>query len=194
MEGSGEQTARLEKRLSWGYEPSLTKESAGSAPIGRLGSGRHLAGAQPRGFYRRACRLLKAIADVAVAAHAHASADAAWLRAWLSCEETFPEKEKEAEFQESWRDENRAAVLRNLGACIFFNILIAAAVHLHLLHGDGQHAAPANTRTFEVLVGSSIACLVLGFITFATMPKARGFLMRTSTSNVESTNILRASF
>jgi len=102
-------------RLSWGYVPSLTKESAGSAPIGRLGSGRHPAGAQPSGFYRRARRLLKAIAEVTVAAQAHASADVVWLREKVSCEEIFPEEEKEAEFQHSWRDENRGAVLRNLG-------------------------------------------------------------------------------
>ena len=30
--------------------------------------------------------------------------------AWLHLEDTFPEQEKEAEFQVWWRDENRAAV------------------------------------------------------------------------------------
>jgi len=71
----------------------------------------------PRGCCHRAHRVLTAIVDVIVAAPARAAASSAWLMSRLSCEETFPEPEKEAEFQESWRDENRDAVGPRRSVC-----------------------------------------------------------------------------
>ena len=132
-------SVKLMNRLSWGYNsraPTSTMVPTGYRPaslpavpsprateavsVGDLLTAAPVAAdVDSRGCCHRAHRVLTGIVDVVVAAPARAAAPAAWLMSRLSCEETFPEPEKEAEFQESWRDENRAAVgPRRLFRCL----------------------------------------------------------------------------
>jgi len=86
-----QQRRMLRRRRSWGYLPSLQRGAGGYTYDED--------GANLQGCCQPARRVLGKICDA--------------IATCLCSEETFPHGEKEAEFQERWRDENRAAVGNN---------------------------------------------------------------------------------
>jgi hypothetical protein len=68
------------------------------------------------GCCHRTNRLLEYVSEAVAAARASNAGPAAiktfraFICPFIACEESFPEEDKEAEFQESWRDETRVAV------------------------------------------------------------------------------------
>jgi hypothetical protein len=113
-------SVKLQHRLSWGYRPSLPKPPRGLEtvkiikPLDIVEVQQVDEVAEAHGCLNGIHRLMRSGVDVVAAAPARISGSAAWLG-----EETFPEAEKEAEFQESWRDENRATVgAANRSTCL----------------------------------------------------------------------------
>jgi hypothetical protein len=85
--------------LSWGYLPEQSREATGDSGRreGDFPHGVDVDAPSCRHRARRSRSLLKTFFDNPAPA-------------WLRGEESFPEEEREAEFQQRWRDDNRAAV------------------------------------------------------------------------------------
>ena len=91
-----QQRRMLRRRRSWGYLPSLQRGAGGNTYDE---DGTILQGCRQ---CQPARRVLGKICDA--------------VGTCLCSEETFPKEDKEGEFQERWRDENRAAVGKTLAA------------------------------------------------------------------------------
>jgi len=102
-------SVKLQYRLSWGYRPALPPRAIEAVriikPLDSVEFHECDEADEAHGCCHRAHRFMRSGVEVVAAATARVSGLAAWLG-----EETFPEAEKEAEFQDSWRDENRATV------------------------------------------------------------------------------------
>ena len=108
--------------------------------------------------------------------------------AWLCYEERFPDAEKEAEFQESWRVESRPAVGSHDGFTSHHGIIIASSHHIMVSHSPHLALFPSLqinprllSRTASVPVTWAAACVrpadavlrnMAAFIVIATLSTA----------------------
>ena len=174
----------LPRRLSWGYQPAQRRMFAdGVVYVRRPLEDDVDVEAQAGCCCRRApgplWRWTQQILDILDAV---ANPALGWQ------EDTFPEEDKESEFHESWRDENRGVVLWNLGAFIvgyaILAALSAASVFVSdpgssMVRYDNPALTSAHAATTEALVGAGFSTLALAFVALASAPQMGPRLLET---------------
>lgn len=157
--------ASMERRLSWGYEPSIRRRVTGRLSVATDGDvGDNHADEEDDEFLSAASRPLL------------------WLLTTLrrQLEETFPNHDdKETEFQESLRDGNRALTLRNLGIFSLCYLALGTLCVVTVVAADevadgaGKTLSASQATCTAALVAAGFVTLAMCFVTLAASPNIR---------------------